>query len=85
MRGTVKGVVRICAVRSPYGTQEKREVEVLREKEQEAPGQWSPGSSGVQGGLQERERAFIRETSDERELGIQGLRVRSPLVKFSFS
>ena len=31
-----------------------------------------------------RERVFVRRTSSERELGIQGLRVRSPLVKFFF-
>ena len=73
-----------CTVRSPYDTQEKRKVKVLREKEQEAPGQWSPGTSGVQG-VFKRERTFVRETSSERELDVQGLRVRSPLVKFSFS
>ena len=61
----------------------EREVEALREKEQEAPGQWSPGTSGVQG-VFKRERAFVRRTSSERELGIQGLRVRSPLINFFF-
>ena len=30
------------------------------------------------------EKAFERKTSSERELGVQGLRVRSPLVKFFF-
>ena len=44
-----------CAVRSPYGTQEKREAEALREKEQEALGQRSSSTSGVQGVFQERE------------------------------
>ena len=31
-----------------------------------------------------RERAFVRGTSGERELGVQGLRVRFPLVNFFF-
>ena len=33
----------------------EREAEASREKEQEAPGQRSPGTSGVQGVFQERE------------------------------
>ena len=36
-------------------SEKKREAKVLREKEQEAPGQRSPGTSGVQGVFQERE------------------------------
>ena len=60
----------------------EREARVLRE-EQEAPGQRLPGSSRVQG-VSKRERAFVRGTSGERELGVQGLRVKSPLVKFFF-
>ena len=77
-------MVRICTVQSPYEPEKReREARVLRE-EQEAPGQRSPGSSGVQRGLQERERDFVRRTSGEREFGVQGLRVRSPLVKFFF-
>ena len=31
-----------------------------------------------------RERAFVRGTSGERELGVQELRVRSPFIKFFF-
>ena len=44
------------------------------------------GRQALQGfrGVSKRERAFVRGTSGERELGVQGLRVRSPLVKFSF-
>ena len=44
------------------------------------------GRQALQGfrGVSKRERAFVRGTSCERELGVQGLRVRSPLVKFSF-
>ena len=35
-------------------------------------------------GVSKRERAFVRGTSREKELDVQGLRVRSPLVKFLF-
>ena len=52
-------MVRILA---PYEARtnliEEREAEALREKEQEATGQWSPGTSGVQGGLP-RERELL--------------------------
>ena len=64
-------------------SREEREAEALRE-EQEAPGQRSSGTSGVQGVFQEREGAFVRRTSSERELGVQGLRMTSPLVNFFF-
>ena len=61
----------------------EREVRALREKEQEALGQRSPGTSGVQG-VSKKERAFMRGTSSERELGVQELRVMSPLINFFF-
>ena len=48
-----------------------------------APGQRTPDTSEVQRGLP-KERAFVRKTSGERELGVRGLRVRSPLINFFF-
>ena len=44
------------------------------------------GRQALQGfrGVSKRERTFVRKTLCERELDVQGLRVRSPLVKFSF-
>ena len=84
MRGTVKGVVRICAVRSPYGIQEKREAEALREKEQEAPRQRTSGTSWVQEGLP-RERAFVRKTSGEREIGCTRVKGEISSCKIFFS
>ena len=52
----------------------------------EGAGLLDSGRQALQGfrGVSKRERAFVRRTSNERELGVQGLRVRSPLVKFSF-
>ena len=59
MRETEGVAVQIFA---PYEarTKPKREAKALREKEQEAPGQRSPGTSGVQGVFQERE-SFYEE------------------------
>ena len=51
-----------------------------------AGGSWTAVARHFRGsGESSRERAFVRRTSGERELGVQELRVRSPLVKFFFS
>ena len=64
----------------------KRERKRHEAAEREGAGLLDSGRRALQGfrGVSKRERAFVRETSGERELGVQGLRVRSPLVKFSF-
>ena len=51
-----------------------------------AGGSWTAVARLFRGsrGVSKRERAFVRGTSCERELGVQGLRVRSPLVNFFF-
>ena len=65
----------------PYGTEEEACVAVREEA-----GLLDSDRQALQGfrGSFKRKRAFVRGTSGERELGVQGLRVRSPLVKFSF-
>ena len=55
----IETVVRVFSVfhrtEAVQNPREERQAEALREKEQEAPGQRSPGTSGVQEVFQERE------------------------------
>ena len=77
-------MVRFLAVRSPYEPEKRERGEsIVREG---AGGSWIAVARHFRdsGGVFKRERAFMRETSGERELGVQGLRVRSPLIKFLF-
>ena len=69
------------ALWTPYGTEEEVRVVV-----REGVGLLDSDRQILQGfrGSSKRERVFVRKTSSERELGVQGLRVRSPLVKIFF-
>ena len=81
-RGGRGSIFRI--VRNRTNPIEEKEARVLREKEQEAPGQRSSGTSGVHGGLP-RERNFVRKTSSEREIGCMRVESEISSCKFFFS